>query len=247
MSAEEAPAPRPPVSTGTGRASRVPPVVALAAGVLLWLVPTVGEPVVRPIGDAMRDVGLLAADTGTYAADFSAILMLRWLAAALLLVFVLSVERRPVSSIGVRVPRVRDVLLTTVLAVVVLVLSVVLFSLVVGAPDEGTQTSQIVTALSLAQLVHLIINAAVVEEIFFRGFLMERLIDITRRPWLAALVSYVIFVGSHVPGSGWLLTLTMTAVGSVLFVGLYWLRRNVLLCILAHAITDIVVLAGALD
>ncbi|MEV4014536.1 CPBP family glutamic-type intramembrane protease [Nonomuraea angiospora] len=68
---------------------------------------------------------------------------------------------------------------------------------------------------------------------------------LTRRVWPAALVSYVVFVGSHVPGSGWATTLTMVAVGSLLFVGLYWLRRNLPLCAGAHAITNLLILANA--
>jgi membrane protease YdiL (CAAX protease family) len=224
---------------------RVRALLALLAGVLLWYLPTFGEPLVRPIGEAMRATGVLAPGTSTYAADFSAVLVLRWLAVALLLVLVVAVERRPLSSVGVRPVRLRDALLTVAVAVVTLVITVVLYSMVAGVPDGSTQTGRILTALSAAQAVHLIVNAAVVEELFYRGFLMERLIDLTRRPWLAALVSYVVFVGSHAPEAGWAMTLTMVAPATALFVGLYWWRRNVVLCILAHAITDLVVLAGA--
>ncbi|MFI7130974.1 hypothetical protein ACIBQ1_35160 [Nonomuraea sp. NPDC050153] len=50
---------------------------------------------------------------------------------------------------------------------------------------------------------------------------------------------------SHVPGSGWATTLTMVAVGSVLFVGLYRVRRNLSLCVGAHAVTNLLILADA--
>ncbi|GAA1616138.1 type II CAAX endopeptidase family protein [Nonomuraea maheshkhaliensis] len=215
-------------------AVRVPPLVALAVGVALWFVPTLVQHAAWLLGDDDRAV------------DFDLVLVSRWIAAALLLGFVRAVERRPLSSVGLHAPRGRDVLITVGLAVLALVVSVTLYGLVMGTgPDQQSPSGQIVASLSVAGSVHLIVNAAVVEELFFRGFLMERVIELAR-PWLAALVSYVVFVGSHVPGSGGATTLTMVAVGSLLFVGLYWVRRNLLLCIGAHAIGNLPILANAL-
>jgi membrane protease YdiL (CAAX protease family) len=216
-------------------AVRVPPLVALAVGAALWFVPTLVQRAAWLLGDDDRAV------------DFDLVLVSRWIAAALLLGFVLAVERRPLSSVGLHAPRGRDVLITVGLAVLALVVSVTLYGLVAGTgPDQQSPSGRIVASLSVAGSIHLIVNAAVVEELFFRGFLMERVIDLTRRPWLAALVSYVVFVGSHVPGSGGATALTMVAVGSLLFVGLYWVRRNLLLCVGAHAIGNLPLLANAL-
>ncbi|MGW0804813.1 CPBP family glutamic-type intramembrane protease [Nonomuraea sp. NPDC002799] len=218
----------------TTAAVRVPPLVALAVGVVLWFVPTFVQ----------RAVWLLSGDDTL---NFDLVLVSRWLAAALLLGFVLVVEKQPLSSVGICAPRWKDVLVTIGLAVLALVAGVVLYTVLVsGAPDQQSQSTQIMSRLSVAESVHLIVNAAVVEELFFRGFLIERVISLTQRPWLAALVSYVMFVGSHVPGSGWATTLSMVAVGSVLFVGLYYLRRNLLLCVGAHAITNLLILANAI-
>jgi hypothetical protein len=74
---------------------------------------------------------------------------------------------------------------------------------------------------------------------------------LSRRLAAALLLGFVLAVpgrgartvGSHVPGSGWATTLTMVAAGSVLFVGLYWLRRNLPLCVGAHAVTNLLILA----
>ncbi|MEV4573727.1 CPBP family intramembrane glutamic endopeptidase [Nonomuraea jabiensis] len=212
---------------------RVPPLAALAVGVALWFVPT-----------GVQRVLWLTAGGDTV--NFDVVLLSRWLAAALLLGFVLAVEKRPLSSVGVRAPRPRDVLITVGLAVLALVAGVALYVLLAGGGSgQESQSGQIMAGLSVVQGVHLIVNAAIVEELFFRGFLMERVIDLTRRVWPAALVSYVVFVGSHVPGSGWATTLTMVAVGSLLFVGLYWWRRNLPLCAGAHAITNLIILANA--
>jgi membrane protease YdiL (CAAX protease family) len=78
--------------------------------------------------------------------------------------------------------------------------------------------------------------------LFFRGFLIERLIRLGISPWLAGAVSFVLFVGGHVAGSGLVQALTLVAVGSLAFVLLYLRRRNVITCITTHAVTDLLVL-----
>jgi membrane protease YdiL (CAAX protease family) len=214
--------------------TRIAPLVALPVGVALWFLPTAVERARRLL-------------SGNDTVNFNLVLISRWLAAALLLGFVLIVEKRTPASVGIRALRWRDILITVGVAVAALVAGVVLYTILIGdGHDERSSSGQIMSTLSVVQSVHLIVNAAVVEELFFRGFLMERIIDLTRRPWLAALVSYVVFVGSHVPGSGWATALSVVAVGSVVFVGLYWVRRNLLLCVGAHAITNLPILAGAL-
>ncbi|MQA86546.1 MAG: CPBP family intramembrane metalloprotease [Streptosporangiales bacterium] len=226
--------------------SGIPPIAALAVGALLWFVPTLGQPLVGPIVAALRALGLPQEDTGGYPAGFVATLVLRWFAVVLLLVFVLAVEGQPLSSLGVRAPRAKDLLLTVAVAVLATVIGFGLYLLIQGGEVDGaTQTGRILTSLSFGQLVHLVVNAAVVEELFFRGFLIERTIAVTGRPWLAAVGSYLLFVGSHIPGSGLPTALTITAVGSLALVGLYMLRRNLFLCVGAHALGDTpILLAG---
>lgn len=236
------PLPAGEVRDAAGR-SRVPPVVALAVGVLLWYVPTFGQPLTGPIASVLRALGLLGPEAHGDATWFVATLALRWLAVAALLVFVLTVERLPMSSVGIRMPHWKGLLVTVAVTVVAMVVGYGLYFMVVGDQvEQSTQTGQILASLPFGQLIHLIVNAAVVEELFFRGFLMERLITLTRRPWLAAVVSYLLFVGSHIPGSGLATTLTATAAGSLVFVGLYVRYRNVVLCTGAHALSNTPVL-----
>ncbi|QLY28683.1 CPBP family intramembrane metalloprotease [Nocardia huaxiensis] len=201
---------------------------ALGAGVLLWLLPTFASI-------------WLEDPSGS---DFDIILVVRWAAAMLLLSFVLFVERRPLSSLGLRIPQRRDVAVVVPITAAALITGILLYSLVGGGGD--TQTSSIIDSLSVIAAIHLIVNAAVVEELFFRGLLMERVIELTGRPWLAALASFVVFTGSHIPGSGWATALTMTAAGAALFAGIYWWRRNLVLCIEAHALSNLPILGVAL-
>jgi membrane protease YdiL (CAAX protease family) len=214
----------------TDRRARVSPIVALAVGVVLWFLPTFA----KPLTDAMFD---------SASGQFVAVLVLRWIALALLLVFVFAVERRPAASVGIRSARWTHILLALAVAVVTVVVSYGTFFAIQGNQvDQGTQTGQIITSLPFIQLVHLVVNAAAVEEFFYRGFLIERLIDLTARPWLAGVISYVLFVAGHLAGSGVTATLTLTAIGALPLVGFYLWRRNIWLCAGIHAVLDLPIL-----
>jgi membrane protease YdiL (CAAX protease family) len=215
------------------RRSRVAPIVALAVGVVLWFLPTFA----KPLTDALFD---------SAASQFVAVLVLRWIALALLLVFVFAVERRSPASIGIRPARWTHILLALAVAVATVVVAYAAFFAIQGnAVDQSTQTGQIITSLPFIQLVHLVINAAIVEEFFYRGFLIERLIDLTGRPWLAGAISYVLFVTGHLAGSGVTATLTLTAIGALALVGFYLWRRNVWLCAGIHAVFDLPILLAS--
>jgi membrane protease YdiL (CAAX protease family) len=227
---------------------RLKAIVTLAVGVFLWFLPTLlapglNGPVVVLIDTALSAVGLLSASASGFERGFVAALELRWLAVVLLVLFVVVVQREPLSSLGIRVPRWRDVLLAIGLAVLGIVVGDGLYLLVHGTGfNAGTQHAQVVYTLSLGERIHVDINAAVVEELFFRGLLIESLIRTFGKRWLAGMVSLVLFVGGHyVTGSASLAeTLTATLVGGLVLVSLYLLRRNVLLCMLSHAILDAV-------
>jgi len=224
--------------------SRVPAVVAIGMGMLLWFEPTLLFPVLgAPIARLLHTLGLLAPSAGAFESMFTAALVLRWVALALLLAFVVGVERLPLLSVGVRKPSWLDLLLSVGITLLAVGVSLGL-SLLVHVPQLSahTQTAQIISTLSWPEKIHLIVQNAPVEELFFRGFLIERVIMATRRPWVAGGVSFVLFVVSHFSGSGVVLTLVGLALPSLVFVLLYLWRRNIFLCMLAHAISDSVLL-----
>ena len=224
--------------------SRIPAVVSIGVGVLFWFEPTLLSPVLgSPIARLLHNLGLLAPSAGTFESMFTAALVLRWVALALLIVFIVGVERLPLLSIGIRKPGWKDLLLSVVLTLLSILVSISL-SLLVNTRQLSahTQTAQIINTLSWPEKIHLIVQNAPVEEIFFRGFLIERVITATRRPWIGGVVSFVLFVVSHFPGSGVVLTLAGLTLPSLVFVLLYLWRRNIFLCMVAHAISDSVLL-----
>src|SRR5579859_7721588 len=178
--------------------SRVHPLASLAVGVGLYLfLPALLIPVfMAPVDAALRALGLLAADASDWERGFAVAMVLRWLSVPLLLLYVAGVERLPLSSLGVRRLTWRDAGLAVVVGLSGLVVGEGLYLLVHGpGVDPNTQLSQILATLGIAGRVQVALNAAVVEELFFRGLLIERLLQLGAGRWASAGVSLVLFVG----------------------------------------------------
>ena len=100
-------------------------------------------------------------------------------------------------------------------------------------------TTIAVKAMPLWFRVILILRAAVFEEIFYRGFVIERLTELTRLRWLAALISLTAFTQAHLSGWGWA-HLMIAGFGGIALTVLYLLRRDLASNIVAHLLTDAV-------
>lgn len=221
--------------------SRINPYIALGVGVFLWFIPTIFVPVLKdPISDVLKNFGLLAPSAGAFESMFTSALVLRWVAVAALIFFVLKIEKLPLSSVGIKKPAKKDFLLMISLGLALMIVTMIIYS--IFKFDTNTQTGQIVTTLSVLGKLHLILNAAIVEELFFRGFLIERANNILRNIWLAGFLSFILFVVSHIEGSGVLHSLLPVALGTIVFVILYIKRRNLFTCIGAHAISNLIML-----
>lgn len=228
---------------------RVPPLVSVLVGVVLYLLPTLLLlPLLTPIDDGLRAVGLLAPNANAFVRGFAVAMVVRWFTLPLLLLFVVAVEREPLSSIGIRMPSWKEVALAVVVGLAAFGAGTGLYFLVHGPGiASNTQLGEIFARIGVAGRVQIAINAAVIEEMLFRGLLIERLIWLTGRPWVAALVSLVLFVASHYITGSSSLTLALTGdfVGGIALVGLYMLRRNLVTNTIAHAFLNVYVVLGA--
>jgi membrane protease YdiL (CAAX protease family) len=154
-----------------------------------------------------------------------------------ILLYVLFVERRPLSSIGFRRPKISDAGIGIA----------GLFVIIAGdAAISAVETrlhlavkSQITAlfATPFSYRAFIAVRAAVVEETAFRGYGFERITDLTGSKWLAAVVTFVLFSVAHYSGGGLALALVAAWGGFVLTV-LYLWRRNLWTTILAHWLTD---------
>jgi membrane protease YdiL (CAAX protease family) len=83
----------------------------------------------------------------------------------------------------------------------------------------------------------LILRAAAFEELFYRGFVIERLTDLTGLRWLAAVISVTAFTLAHLEYWGWA-HLMIAGFAGCLLTGLYLWRRDLACNMIAHLLTD---------
>lgn len=107
-------------------------------------------------------------------------------------------ERRPLSSIGLQVNRLRTSLFRGVcLAVVVLAVTVALYLLLRTIGVRLGEDHVTTFHASLLVVTVSMLRAGIAEEIFYRGFAIERLHSLAGSKLFAGLVSLTIFAVSH--------------------------------------------------
>jgi uncharacterized protein len=174
--------------------------------------------------------------------DFASATALRevvyWAMAAAIVAFVLVVERLPLSSIGLTKPRWSSLLYGVLGAAVAFGGMVLLYLFVL--PKLGTDYGAkfgAVAALPIALRAELVVRAPVFEELFYRGFMIERLAPLVRSRWIAALISLIAFIAAHLSYWGWGSMLTI-GWGGLVLTALYLWRRDLVANMIAHALTD---------
>jgi uncharacterized protein len=161
-----------------------------------------------------------------------------WASVALLLWYVMRIEKRPLSSIGFRAPGIKDVLIA-VLAGIFILASMAAVYYVLFPALHWSETEQIAAASATPYWLQVLIvlRAAVSEEIFFRGYAIERLRELSGSRTVAAVVSCSVFTLDHVGFWGWHHIFLAGPAGIVLTL-LYLWRRNLWVNMAAHFIVD---------
>lgn len=163
----------------------------------------------------------------------------KWFVTIVLLLVVVFWERRPLRSLRLRPPRLAEVAVGLAAGAGWLLLARGLTGFVVqplgGSID--TSTADALLALPFVQRVSVVAAAAVSEEVLFRGFLMERVEEITGRAWLAVLATVVLFVGGHLLHFGLVTNLFQTLI-TLAFALLFLWRRDLTAVIVMHATID---------
>lgn len=159
-----------------------------------------------------------------------------WLIALTILIYVLRVERRKLSSIGLKPVTFETFWIAGLglfLAVVFVGISLTMGKFL-GLEFSGSQSALAETAaVPLWLLALFLLRAAGVEELLFRGFLISRGIELKIRPLPMVLISTAIFVAPHAifwPGPHLLLVTSAGLAFGLIFI---W-KRDLASCILAH-------------
>ena len=161
-----------------------------------------------------------------------------WAWVAGILLYVARVERRPLSSIGFRVPGVKD-WITAIFAGILILALLALLTLVVFPALHWSESSQESSILSLPYWLNvlIVVRAAVSEEILFRGYPLERLEELTGSRAIAGVVTCAVFTLDHISFWGWHHIFIAGSAGAALTV-LYLWRRNIWVNMIAHFMVD---------
>jgi tetratricopeptide (TPR) repeat protein/membrane protease YdiL (CAAX protease family) len=164
------------------------------------------------------------------------------IATAVILGLVVAVERKSLSSVGLRRPTLSDVGLGLALFVAVeiagAVFRVLLLyffpnSMVNVANCQLNSFSRVPAGLGLFVAA----AAGISEEIAARGFAIDRLRIVTGRLGLAAAVALALDLAEHIPYWGWRYAIEIAPM-QLLFVLMYLWRKDIMACIIGHFLTD---------
>jgi uncharacterized protein len=161
-----------------------------------------------------------------------------WGSVAAILLYVTRVEKRPLSSIGFRAPGIKDVTVAVLAGILILACLAAVYYLVFPALhwNENQQMASASAAPYWLQVL-IVVRAAVSEEVFFRGYALERLQELTGNPVVAAIISCTIFTLDHVGFWGWP-HIFIAGPAGILLTLLYLWRRNLWVNMIAHFIVD---------
>jgi uncharacterized protein len=164
-----------------------------------------------------------------------------WCCALVVLLWLIFVERLPLSSIGFCRPTWRGVILGVLAAIVLVATQVIQFSIII--PLFHLNTAAIMTRMQAIMQtpywyrILLVLRAAVTEEIIFRGYIIEKVRRLTGSVVLAVIVSAAAFTYAHLGGWG-PVQLISVAAAAVILALLYVWRRDLPSNMLAHFLAD---------
>jgi membrane protease YdiL (CAAX protease family) len=150
-------------------------------------------------------------------------------------------EGLPLASIGIRRPTWRTFVYGLLGAAALLAIFAIHFAVIVplfhlNANTAGAERDLILAKPFWYRFV-LVLRAAVVEEILFRGYIIEKVRALTGSPLLAIVISVATFTYAHL-GSWGVVHLIPVFGGGVIFALLYIRKRDLPANMLAHFITD---------
>jgi uncharacterized protein len=161
---------------------------------------------------------------------------LHWLCAIFLLIIVRRGENLPFSSIGIGTCSFLRSLLWGI--VIAFVCTAVGFAIVAITHFNGGAAGKSLAGLPRWLLLLIVVRAGVVEELFYRGYAIERLQAVGLNKYWAALIPLVVFSFAHWTGGGANILIAL-ALGAILSAFYLW-RRDLVANMIAHFLVDVV-------
>lgn len=159
-----------------------------------------------------------------------------WVSALALLLLVRRGEKLPLTSIGIgTAPWWRSILWGLVLTVIC---AAVGFGLAVLTKYGHSSAAEALAKLPLWLITLIVFRAGVVEELFYRGYAIERLQALGLNRYWAAAIPLIIFAVGHWTG-GWANIVIALALGGILSAFYLW-RRDLVANMIGHFLVDFV-------
>jgi len=161
-----------------------------------------------------------------------------WAVVASVLLYVLFVERRPLSSVGYRRIGWSSFGIAVAAAVLLMAGLALIFYVVLPALHltMAQQVNKLLTLPLWCRLI-LVIRGVVAAELFYRGYGIERLQELTRSRAVAGITSCALFTLANAPSGGWASIIFAGFAGIILTVLYIW-RRNVWVTMITHFVVD---------
>jgi membrane protease YdiL (CAAX protease family) len=196
----------------------------------------VGLAIVFGVEFVLRDF-LLPENAGNVSIGLA--LVGEWVALSFLVfVWVPKVEKKNMESIGLGKFKRRHLGWGVLVYILVLVASFISSLVLESAGLPSLRSLQpMIKGYSFATLFGLFLTGTFLEEVFYRGYLIERMTILTRHRWVAAFVSWLLFTLIHLKFFGLGPTID-TSVISAALVLLYLKEKSIWPCIVVHGIND---------
>jgi uncharacterized protein len=164
-----------------------------------------------------------------------------WACAVIILLWLTCVERLPLSSIGFRRPNWKGIVFGIITAIVITAIMVLQFTVIIPLFHLSTTAivnrQQAIMHTPYWYRVQLVLRAAFTEEILFRGYLIEKVRQLSKSTTLAVIVSVAAFTYAHLRGWGPVQLISVCGAAIVLALLYVW-RKDLPSNMLAHFISD---------
>ena len=163
-----------------------------------------------------------------------------WIIALLLLFYWMpKVEHRKLDSIGFSKFRWSYIWVSIIAYIVYFLISAGLeFGLNLAGMQGLRDLSPTLKSYGFPLLFGLFLTGTFVEEIFYRGYIIERVTELTGRRWVAATISWLTFTLVHLRFFGLGPTIEVAVIAAVLVI-LYTWTKSIWPAIIMHGINDI--------
>jgi membrane protease YdiL (CAAX protease family) len=164
-----------------------------------------------------------------------------WALALGILFFTRKIEKLPLTTIGWKPLTWKWISIAVGLGILLSLLVPVLTLLVsnIFPPTDTGTIAEVTENFPWWILLLSVITAGITEEILFRGYPLERLLESTNNKWISACISLVFFVAIHAAGWNIAHIIGVVIPLGIALTGLYFWKRNLLFVMIVHVIIDL--------